>query len=115
MPRTSSSPGLNELLDKQLSLATRRQLLTLGVTDRAMQYRTRPGGPWQVLLPGIYLGASGPPSMRQKEMAALLYGGPRRAGARPAPPLHPPHPSPPALDPLAVLLPIPPAPPRAGL
>src|SRR2546421_6526826 len=94
MPRTSSSPGLNELLDKQLSLATRRQLLTLGVTDRAMQYRTRPGGPWQVLLPGIYLGASGPPSMRQKEMAALLYGGPGAVGTRPAAPMRNPAPQP---------------------
>jgi hypothetical protein len=76
MPRTSSPRGLDELLDKQLSVATRRQLLTLGLTDRAVQYRARLDGPWQVLLPGIYLGVNGPPSMKQKEMAALLYGGP---------------------------------------
>jgi hypothetical protein len=36
----------------------------------------RSGGPWQTLLPGVYLGASGVPSLPQKEMAALLYAGP---------------------------------------
>jgi hypothetical protein len=76
MPRTSSYPGLTELLDKQLAVATRAQLLTLGLTDRAMQYRVRPGGPWQPLLPGVYLSTNGPPSFQQKEMAALLYAGP---------------------------------------
>src|SRR6476646_2976836 len=40
------------------------------------QYRLRRGGPWQTLLPGVYLAASGIPSMSQKEMAAVLYAGP---------------------------------------
>ncbi len=75
-------------MDKQLSVVTRRQLLTLGLTDRAMRHRIRPGGPWQVLLPGIYLGANGPPSMGQKEMAALLYGGPGSVVTGPAALLH---------------------------
>jgi len=106
MPRTSSSPGLSELLDKQLSVVARRQLLTLGLTDRAMQYRTRPGGPWQVLLPGIYLGANGPPSMRQKEMAALLYGGPGSVVTGQAALLHHSIRSPLALDAIDVLVPV---------
>jgi len=67
---------LDELLEKQLSVVSRGQLLALGVTDHAMQYRVRRGGPWQVLLPGVYLAVSGAPSLRQKEMAALLYAGP---------------------------------------
>ena len=76
MPRIARPDGLGELLEKQLSVVSRRQLLTLGMTDKAMQYRVRAGGPWQVVLPGVYLGASGTPRLLQKEMAALLYAGP---------------------------------------
>ena len=76
MPRTARLDGLGELLDQQLSVVSRGQLLTLGMTDNGMQYRIRRGGPWQVLLPGVYLTVSGTPSSRQKEMAALVYAGP---------------------------------------
>jgi len=76
MPRTSSPGGLGELLEKQLAVVSRGQLLVLGMKDNAMQYRVRRGGPWQTLLPGVYLAATGVPSLSQKEMAALLYGGP---------------------------------------
>src|ERR671925_276999 len=76
MPRTSSPDGLGELLARQSSVVSRGQLLTLGMKDSAMQYRVRRGGPWQALLPGVYLAASGVPSLSQKEMAALLYAGP---------------------------------------
>lgn len=68
--------GLGDLLEKQSSVASRGQLLTLGMNDNVMQYRVRRGGPWQTLLPGVYLAASGIPSVSQKEMAALLYAGP---------------------------------------
>ena len=67
--------GLDALLDQQLAVVSRGQLLALGMTDNIMQYRVRRGGPWQALLPGVYLGVSGTPSLRQKEMAALLYAG----------------------------------------
>src|ERR671925_172249 len=76
MPRTSSPDGLGELLARQSSVVSRGQLLTLGMKDSAMQYRVRRGGPWQALLPGVYLAASGVPSLSQNEMAALLYAGP---------------------------------------
>jgi hypothetical protein len=46
------------------------------MSDRAMQYRVRRGGPWQALLPGVYLAANGIPSVSQKELAAVLYAGP---------------------------------------
>jgi hypothetical protein len=68
--------GLSELLDKQSSVVSRGQLLALGMKDTAMQYRVRVGGPWQVVLPGVYLASSGIPSLSQKELAALLYAGP---------------------------------------
>jgi hypothetical protein len=76
MPRVSAPPGLATLLDRQLAVATRPQLLAFGVKDAAIQYRLRQGGPWQALLPGVYLTVSGVPSFAQKEVAALLYGGP---------------------------------------
>src|SRR5271170_5515614 len=76
MPRIARPDGLGELLDRQLSVVSRGQLLALGMTDRATQHRVRAGGPWQPLLPGVYLGVSGAPSQPQKEMAALLYAGP---------------------------------------
>jgi hypothetical protein len=76
MPRTSSPDGLGELLAKQSSVIRRGQLLALGMSDRAMQYRVRRGGPWQTLLPGVYLATNGFPSVSQKELAAMLYAGP---------------------------------------
>jgi hypothetical protein len=76
MPVTVRIDGLGELLDQQFSVASRGQLLDLGMKDNAMQYRVRPGGPWQALLPGVYLGLTGAPNLLQKEMAAQLYAGP---------------------------------------
>jgi hypothetical protein len=75
MPRTSSPDGLADLLEQQSSVVSRTQLLALGMKDTAMQYRVRVGGPWRVLLSGVYIAANGVPSVSQKEMAALLYAG----------------------------------------
>src|ERR1700729_1790774 len=76
MPVTVRIDGLGELLERQFSVASRGQLLSLGMKDNAMQYRVRAGGPWQALLPGVYLSLTGAPNLLQKEMAALLYAGP---------------------------------------
>jgi hypothetical protein len=76
MPVTVRIDGLDELLDQQLSVVSRGQLLLLGMKDNSMQWRVRAGGPWQALLPGVYLGVTGTPNLLQKEMAALLYAGP---------------------------------------
>jgi very-short-patch-repair endonuclease len=40
-------------------------------------HRLRPGGPWQKLLPGVYLAVTGAVTTDQREMAALLHTGPR--------------------------------------
>jgi len=77
MPVTVQIDGLAELLDRQHSVVSRGQLLGLGMKDNVVQWRVRAGGPWQALLPGVYLGLTGTPSLPQKEMAALLYAGPR--------------------------------------
>lgn len=76
MPVTVRINGLSELLDQQFSVVSRGQLLVLGMEDHVMQWRIRPGGPWQVLLPGVYLGLTGAPNLPQQEVAALLYAGP---------------------------------------
>jgi hypothetical protein len=76
MPVTVRINGLGELLDQQFSVASRAQLLELGMKDTAVRWRIRAGGPWQTLLPGVYLGLTGAPNLLQKEMAALLYAGP---------------------------------------
>jgi len=82
MPVTVRIDGLGELLDRQFSVASRGQLLSLGMKDTAMQWRVRTGGPWQVLLPGVYLGLTGAPNLPQKEMAALCST-PERAVSSP--------------------------------
>jgi hypothetical protein len=56
MPLDARFEGLADLLDRQLSVVSRGQLLAAGMSDRSMQYRIRAGGPWQALLPGVYLG-----------------------------------------------------------
>lgn len=106
MPRTAQLDGLDELLEKQLSVASRGQLLRLGMADNAMQYRVRRGGPWQALLPGVYLTVSGTPGHRQKEMAALLYAGPGSLITGPVALLHHSIRSEPNLDVIDVLVPI---------
>ena len=70
----STTPA--KLVDQQVAVVARGQLLRLGMTDRMLHSRVREGGRWQVLLPGVYLTVTGAPTLQQKEMAALLYAGP---------------------------------------
>lgn len=46
-----------------------------GLTPRTLQGRICPGGPWQRILPGVYLTVTGEPTLDQLDMAALLYAG----------------------------------------
>ncbi len=56
---------------------SRTQVLASGMTRDALKHRIRVDGPWQRLIPGVYLTVTGTPTVRQREIAALLYGGPR--------------------------------------
>jgi len=67
---------LESLVERQYGVISRDQVLGLGMTRRAVDYRVRPGGPWQRLLPGIYLAQTGASDLRQRMMAAQLYAGP---------------------------------------
>jgi hypothetical protein len=63
-------------VDQQLGVITREQTVTVGLTRHALRHRLRLEGPWQGLLPGVYLAATGTPTLIQQEMAAMLYAGP---------------------------------------
>jgi very-short-patch-repair endonuclease len=66
---------LADLLSKQHDVIARSQAAACGMTDKALRYRIRPAGPWQRLLPGVYLARAGSPIVDQRDMAALLYAG----------------------------------------
>lgn len=76
--------ALTDRLDYQLQLITRRQALGLGMTASALQHRLRPGGPWRRLLPGVFVAVTGTPTASQRDVAALLYAGPRSVLTGPA-------------------------------
>jgi hypothetical protein len=42
-----------------------------------LQHRLRAGGPWQKLMPGVYVAVTGGVSTNQREMGALLHAGPQ--------------------------------------
>ncbi|MFI6102984.1 hypothetical protein [Streptomyces sp. NPDC051310] len=56
------------------------QLRAQGVSSAEAGARCRPGGPWQQVLPGVYLLHPGPPTSEERLHAALLYAE-RRPGA----------------------------------
>jgi hypothetical protein len=63
------------LLDRQYGVLSREQATSLGVGMSTVAYRIRSGGPWQRILPGVYLTDRGSPTTDQLDMAALLYAG----------------------------------------
>jgi very-short-patch-repair endonuclease len=54
----------------------RAQALACGVTHDGIRHRVKPGGRWQRVLPGVYAAVTGEVTADQRDMAALLYGGP---------------------------------------
>ena len=71
------------MLRPQLGIIHRQQALAC-MTRSALARRLQPGGPWRPLLPGVYQAMTGSPSPDQKDMAALLYAGPRSVLTGPA-------------------------------
>jgi hypothetical protein len=65
------------LLASQRGVLSRAQALASGTTPAGLQHRLREGGPWQRLLPGVYLTITGAPTPIQLQVAALLYAGPQ--------------------------------------
>jgi hypothetical protein len=79
MPRKSPFDELllNRILMEQYLVISRTQGLTCGMSSRTLDLRVALSGPWQRLLPGVYLAATGTVTQEQREMAALLYAGPQ--------------------------------------
>jgi hypothetical protein len=77
VPRRSvfDQAALNKLLKRQEQVISRGQALACGMTAGAFRQRTGPGGPWQRLLPGVYLTVTGTATRDQREIAALHYAG----------------------------------------
>jgi very-short-patch-repair endonuclease len=69
--------ALNRLLRDQEQVISRQQALSCGMTPEQLRHKIRRGGPWQRLLPGVYLAVTGRPTRRQYEIAALHCGGGR--------------------------------------
>jgi very-short-patch-repair endonuclease len=67
--------ALAATLARQYQVISRSQVLAHGMTSSALRQRLRPGGPWQRLLPGVFLAVTGTPTTEQCSVAALLYAG----------------------------------------
>ncbi|GGQ20589.1 hypothetical protein [Streptomyces roseolilacinus] len=78
-----SARSLSRPSDASARVLTAAQLRTRGVPAAEAAARCRAGGPWQQLLPGVYLLHPGPPTGEELLRAALLYTGRRTAAADP--------------------------------
>jgi hypothetical protein len=78
MPRSSDfdRAAMAAILARQYRVISRGQAMACGMTESTLQHRLRAGGPWQRLLPGVFLTVTGAPTSDQREVAALLYAGP---------------------------------------
>jgi hypothetical protein len=63
------------LVAYQHGVLARPQIVSAGVADDWLRHRIRLGGPWQRLLPGIYLTTTGQPTRDQLQVAAALFAG----------------------------------------
>jgi hypothetical protein len=68
--------SLHQLVRKQQCVVSRAQVIVCGMSQEALRHRIRPAGPWQRVLPGVYLTVTGTPTVTQREIAAVLYAGP---------------------------------------
>lgn len=77
MPRRASYDrfALDQLVALRSGVVTRRELSALGLSAGTVQSRTRVGGPWQRIMPGVVLTYTGTPTQRQRLQAALAYAG----------------------------------------
>jgi hypothetical protein len=67
--------ALRERLASQHGVISRDQTAACGMTPATLRHRVRPGGPWQSVLPGVYLANTGVPGRDQLDMVALLHAG----------------------------------------
>ena len=73
----AEADALSALIAKQGYVVSRTQVLAAGLSPSGLRHRLRLDGPWSACLPGVYLTVTGTPTQAQREIAAILYGGPR--------------------------------------
>jgi hypothetical protein len=73
IPAAQAGPA--ELPSDEQGVVSAGQLRDHGLSPGAIAERCRAGGPWQELLPQVYLLHPGPPTSRERVQAALLYAG----------------------------------------
>lgn len=86
MTRTPGFDGdrLREILRSQHHVITCEQAYDCGLTRKGVDYRLRLDGPWQWLLPAVYVAQTGTITQDQRTVAALLYAGPGSVMTGPA-------------------------------
>jgi hypothetical protein len=72
---TYDRAALAALLKSQSQVISRRQALACGMSAESVRYQLRPGGPWQALLPGIYLTRDGACRWPERAAAGVLHAG----------------------------------------
>ncbi|MFF4949807.1 hypothetical protein ACWC2K_10290 [Streptomyces chattanoogensis] len=83
---------LRQLSGIHCRVLTASQLREHGILPAETAERCRPGGPWQQVLPGVYLLHPGPPTSEERLHAALLFARhrgpavPRQGGGQPETP-----------------------------
>jgi hypothetical protein len=79
MPIKSVYDGaaLSDVALEQFGVVSRSQVLECGLGRGALDHLIRPGGPWQRIVPGVYVTTTGTVTPDQRAMAALLHAGPR--------------------------------------
>ncbi|MEU0598960.1 hypothetical protein ABZ484_11990 [Streptomyces sp. NPDC006393] len=81
---------LSDLAEARCRVLTAAQLRAHGVSAAETSEQCRTGGPWQQLLPGVFLLHPGPPTSEERLHAVLLYAArppaPRRVPGVPAQP-----------------------------
>ncbi|MBM7785776.1 type IV toxin-antitoxin system AbiEi family antitoxin [Tenggerimyces flavus] len=70
--------ALDELIRRRQGVLRVSELERLGVPGPTVSYRTRAGGPWQRILPGVVLAFSGAVAPHHRRLAAIVYA---RGGA----------------------------------
>lgn len=64
---------LAQTLHRQLGIVTRRQAVACSMTEPAIRHRTRPHGPWVIVLPGVYAVGQKELTGPQRTVAAFMY------------------------------------------
>ncbi|MGW0393923.1 hypothetical protein ACWDYJ_24125 [Streptomyces sp. NPDC003042] len=64
---------ITRIARRQQNLVTYHQLKQAGIPSGTISGRSRRGGPWQRLLPRVYLLQTGPPDHRQRALSTVLY------------------------------------------